>query len=338
MNISVIIPVYKVEQFVERCIRSVMDQTLTEGVECIIVDDCTPDRSMKIVEEMVAGYHGNIQFKLLYHEWNRGLAAVRNTGLNVAVGDYILHVDSDDYFEPDTLEKMYGKAIAEDADIVVADYWMTYKDREVCYTQHVPDSQLEALKYLVGMKLRGFNWNKLFRRSLYNDNELRYTEGVDMGEDLLMSLQMFFYARKIVGIPQAFLHYVQYNGNAYSQCPSLKSMKCLIYIESFMIDFFSGKGLLKSLQKEILSRQLFYQKGLLLGTKGKLQRKMNARYRHITPLVVLKYGSVLSWYWRVALFFVSLRMLPVFNMMRGFWGWMRPELRKRMTLYEEDEL
>lgn len=338
MNVSVIIPVYKVEKFIERCVRSVMNQSYTEEVECIVVDDGTPDQSMRIVERMVAGYEGPIRFKLLYHKCNRGLAAVRNTGLDAATGDYILHLDSDDYVEPDMLEKMYGKAVGVDADIVVADYWMTYQDREVYYTQCVPDNQLEALKSLVGMRLKGFNWNKLYRHSLYTDNKLRYVEGVNMGEDFLISLQMFFYARKIARVPQAFLHYVQYNENAYNQNPSLKSMKCLIYIESFLIDFFREKGVLENFEKEILSRQLCYQKGLLLGTKGKLQRNINVRYRHITPFIVLKYGSVLSWYWRVALFFVSLRMLPVFNMMRGFWGWMRPELRKRMVLYEEDEL
>ena len=70
MNISVIIPVYNVEKYVERCILSIMSQTYTESVECIVVNDCTPDNSMKIVEKMVSDYKGQIQFKLLYHEHN----------------------------------------------------------------------------------------------------------------------------------------------------------------------------------------------------------------------------------------------------------------------------
>ena len=103
MNISVIIPVYNVEKYVERCILSIMSQTYTESVECIVVNDCTPDNSMKIVEKMVSDYKGQIQFKLLYHEHNRGVAAVRNTGLDAASGDYIIQIDSDDYCEPDML-------------------------------------------------------------------------------------------------------------------------------------------------------------------------------------------------------------------------------------------
>ena len=125
MNISVIIPIYNVEKYVERCILSIMNQTYTESVECIVVNDCTPDNSMKIVERLVADYKGTIQFKLFHHEHNKGIAAVRNTGLYAASGDYILYIDSDDYCEPDMLEKMYAKAMEGNADVVIADYWDT---------------------------------------------------------------------------------------------------------------------------------------------------------------------------------------------------------------------
>ena len=135
MNISVIIPIYNVEKFVERCILSIINQTYTKEVECIIVNDCTPDSSMKIVERLVADYKGQIRFKLLNHERNKGIAAVRNTGLNAASGDYIIYIDSDDYCEQDMLEKMYTKAVEEDADVIVADFWDTYPDKEIYVAQ-----------------------------------------------------------------------------------------------------------------------------------------------------------------------------------------------------------
>lgn len=142
MNVSVIIPIYNVEKYAERCILSIMNQSYTEDVECIVVNDCTPDNSMKIVERLVADYKGPIQFKLLYHEHNKGLAAVRNTGLYAASGNYIIHIDSDDYCEPDMLEKMYAKAVEEDADVVVADYWETYLDKEIYKAQMLPEKRL----------------------------------------------------------------------------------------------------------------------------------------------------------------------------------------------------
>lgn len=105
MNISVIVPVYNVEKYIERCITSIINQTFTEGVECIVINDCTPDKSMEIVERLVSKYDGSIQFKLIYHEKNKGIAAVRNTGLDTATGDYTIYIDSDDYCELDMLEK-----------------------------------------------------------------------------------------------------------------------------------------------------------------------------------------------------------------------------------------
>lgn len=337
-NVSVIIPVYKVECYVERCVRSIMNQTYTEEVECIIVNDCTPDRSMEIVERLVAQYDGNIQFKLLYHECNRGLAAVRNTGMKSAIGDYVIHIDSDDYVEPDMLEKMYKKAVVENADIVVADYWTTYENEEIYCSQFTPENKDEALKNILNDKLGGYNWNKLYLRSLYTQNQLTYMEGIDYGEDLLLSIQAFFYARKIAYIPMAFTHYVQYNSNSYSSQFSLRGLLCLIRIESFFIDFFKSKNVYQRYQKEIFVRQIIFQKTLLLFTTGRLQKRIKTSYKDITPLVALKYGSILGPYWHIAIFFVSLGMLPVFNLMRVLWKIVPPSQNKSMVYYNEGSL
>ena len=190
MNISVIIPIYNVEKFVERCILSIINQTYTKEVECIIVNDCTPDSSMKIVERLVADYKGQIRFKLLNHERNKGIAAVRNTGLNAASGDYIIYIDSDDYCEQDMLEKMYTKAVEEDADVIVADFWDTYPDKEIYVAQG---------KIVVAV------WNKMVRRRLLIENDLSFIEGIDMGEDVLLTHRLFSLIPKVVHVPEAFV-------------------------------------------------------------------------------------------------------------------------------------
>ena len=104
-KISVLIPVYNVENYVERCITSVLNQTMQEGVEVIIVNDCTPDRSMEIIRETLCVHlkKNGMTVRIVEHKINRGLAAVRNTAMNYATGDYIIHIDSDDYIEPDLL-------------------------------------------------------------------------------------------------------------------------------------------------------------------------------------------------------------------------------------------
>ena len=116
--ISIIVPIYKVENYIERCVRSLLEQTYI-GIEYIFVDDCSPDSSISILKKVIKEYPTRIdQIKIISHEKNMGLPAARNTGLKMAIGDYIFHCDSDDYVEKDMIEKMYQTAKEKDADIV----------------------------------------------------------------------------------------------------------------------------------------------------------------------------------------------------------------------------
>lgn len=186
ITISVIIPIYNVEKYVGRCIYSIMNQTYTESVECIIIDDCTQDSSMCIVEKLVSNYEGKICFKLFYHEYNQGIAATRNTGLSVCTGDYIIYIDSDDYCEPEMLKTMYVKAVEENADIVVADYWETYSNKEIYRSQIIPRKKNEYPKALLRGTMVPAVWNKLIRRGIFVENNLNFIEGIDMGEDTVL--------------------------------------------------------------------------------------------------------------------------------------------------------
>ena len=96
-DVSIIIPIYNVEKYVAECINSVISQTYDHSkIECIIVDDCTPDNSMVIVNEIIRKYNGEMTFVICRHEHNQGVSAVRNTGIEVATGEYIYFIDSDD--------------------------------------------------------------------------------------------------------------------------------------------------------------------------------------------------------------------------------------------------
>lgn len=107
-QISIIIPVYNVEEYIVECLQSVMRQTYKGEMECILVDDCGTDNSIGGAETMVANYKGEIDFRILHHEHNRGLSAARNTGTEAANGEYVFYIDSDDFIEPDTIEKLYN--------------------------------------------------------------------------------------------------------------------------------------------------------------------------------------------------------------------------------------
>ena len=107
-RISIIIPVYNVEQYVEECLQSVANQTMTEGIECIIVDDCGSDNSVAIAKQFIDSYQGDIRFTFIQREKNGGLSAARNTGIEAATGEYVYFLDSDDTIVPECMKLMYG--------------------------------------------------------------------------------------------------------------------------------------------------------------------------------------------------------------------------------------
>lgn len=108
MKISIIVPIYNVEQYLFECLQSVINQTMTEGIECILIDDCGTDRSVRIAEDFVKSYHGIIHFSLIHHKENGGLSEARNSGVYAAKGDYVYFLDSDDTIEPNAMELMWN--------------------------------------------------------------------------------------------------------------------------------------------------------------------------------------------------------------------------------------
>lgn len=215
-KVSVIIPVYKVEKFIGRCARSLMEQTLTD-VEYIFVDDASPDGSIGVLRQVLAGYpERSRHVRILTHSENKGLPAARNTGLAVAQGEYIFHCDSDDFIEPDMLEQLYGKATETDVDIVWCDWYLTFEKSERYMKQPTYDTPLEALKAMLGGAMKYNVWNKLIRRSLYAENGITFPAGYGMGEDMTIML-LFAYAKNVAYLPHAFYHYVKLNTNAFSQ-------------------------------------------------------------------------------------------------------------------------
>ena len=121
-DVSILVPVYNVSDFIERCLHTLFRQTYP-NIQYIFVDDCSPDRSVEIIQDVLKDYpQRKDDVKIIKHEKNRGLAAARNTGLENAEGDFILNIDSDDFIELDMVELMFGKTKEEEDNIVVCDF------------------------------------------------------------------------------------------------------------------------------------------------------------------------------------------------------------------------
>lgn len=184
-RISIIIPVYNVAPYVEDCIRSVMNQTMMEGVECIIVDDCGQDDSMVIVENLISEYKGRIVFRIIHHDHNMGLSAARNTGIDEAKGDWIYFLDSDDWIVPECIEMMYEcvrkhpdiQMVFAGAETTNGKYkWLGYTNKKLpeYSNDHVWLQRSMLKRYDFGM----IAWNRLISRSFIQDNKLSFIRGL----------------------------------------------------------------------------------------------------------------------------------------------------------------
>lgn len=197
MDISVIIPVYNVENYVLECLQSVAAQTKTKDVECILVDDCGTDNSVSLAEQFISKYVGEIAFALFHHPQNRGLSAARNTGIKNAKGKYLFFLDSDDTIKPDCLDKLFSLAEKYHADMVQGSYVSDLESMKLFEKSQLPEFSDD--KSYIKRTLLNYDvnpvmaQNRLVRRQLVVENNLWFKEGI-IHEDLYWS----FFLAKIV--------------------------------------------------------------------------------------------------------------------------------------------
>lgn len=232
IKVSVIVPFWKVEAFIARCARSLMEQTLQE-VEFIFVDDASPDRSAEILREAVAGSGRDV--KILSHPENKGLPAARNTGLSAARGKYVFHCDSDDYLEPAMLEKLYLAAEAARADIAYCDFWLDFgNSRRLMPARGFGDAATMLREGFLAGTLKYNVWNKLARRSLYEG--ISFPEGHSMGEDMTM-MMLASRAGAVVHVAEPLYHYMKTNDGALTTGFSDKALEDLRFNTDRVLDF-----------------------------------------------------------------------------------------------------
>lgn len=205
-KVSVIVPVYRAELYVERCVRSLMEQTL-DDIEYLFIDDCTPDRSMDIIRDIVNEYPQRINHVKLYKmPINSGSAAVRKYGLSLAKGEYVIHCDSDDYIELDMYANMYAMAKGENLDMVICDFFNSGDNHDIKCTQYFDSSSNEVCRLLLAGILHGAMWNKLVRRDIYINNLIDYPID-NQWEDKALTIQFAFYSKYIGYVNRPLYHY-----------------------------------------------------------------------------------------------------------------------------------
>ena len=243
--ISVLIPVYNVENYILRCLESVAGQTYQGELECVIVDDCGKDRSIDIARDFIERNNSHVKFRIVRHDHNRGLAAARNTGIDCACGEFVMHLDSDDWLEPDAIKLLAEKQQTTDADIVSGNALAHYADREEMFYEPDYGSSMDMVRRTIQLTLDHVIWRRLIRKSLYIDNDIRAEEGVNIGEDHHTLPRLAYHAGNIAKVDSVVYHYNCMNPASYMQMSKGKINMPRYRNDSRSIrilrDFFTGK-------------------------------------------------------------------------------------------------
>lgn len=262
ITVSILMPIYKVDQFLEKALISVFTQTY-KNIDYVFVIDGSPDNSMQILYNTIDNFCLEPdRYKVIIHESNEGIAKSRSDSIVMAKGDYVYFVDSDDWIEEDAVEQMVSATKDGSIDIVGCDYLKDFQSgKTVYYRENYGVTCIENLHRCINYDIATVLWKLLIRRQLFANFRI---SPINIGEDYIISIKLFYYAKSFVSLNKAFYHYVQYNQNRLS-FQSLRSIsdhiKCVKEVERFIKEngFFDD-----DIQHEILLRKFNIKSNFVL--------------------------------------------------------------------------
>lgn len=232
-KVSIAVPIYGVEKLIERCAKSLFEQTYN-NLEYIFVNDKTPDKSIELLIKTLENYpKRKQQVKIIHHLQNRGLSAARNTAIENANGEFIIHVDSDDYLEFDAIEKLVSMQNKTHADIVTG---QAFQHTHNCYyIMERPqfNKKEDFILDMIQPTIHHTIWGRLIKRSLYTNFNIKAKEGINIGEDLQVMSQLSFYSNKFATIPDVIYHYDTTNMESYMNTTASKEKRIYKFTQDF---------------------------------------------------------------------------------------------------------
>lgn len=244
-KVSVVIPVYGVEKYIERCARSLFEQTLND-MEFIFVDDRTPDHSIEILRSIIDEYRlrfeeKNYTVKIVQMPVNSGQAAVRRHGIQLALGDYVINCDSDDWVDIEMYEKMYDHAILYDSDLIICDYIITNGDKnsDIVFKKNITDCSKKSIFIrLVTTSALNPVWSAMAKRELFEN--IMFPLGA-MGEDKTIMIQLAWRAKNVTYLQKPLYYYylsessiLRTNNMEFNVCKFKQSIENKILILDFI--------------------------------------------------------------------------------------------------------
>jgi len=266
--VSVLIPVYNVENYIDRCVRSLFEQTY-QNIEYIFVDDCSTDNSINILQKILEEYPDRkIQTQIITHKKNKGSATARNSGLNLAKGKYLMFADSDDYTDKHWVEYLLNHAENTKSDIVFCDYYDVYDSTAT----HVNQPKREKpIDYIQNMYSTGNLWSKIYKKKLFEENSIKFPDGLDVMEDYRTNIKLFYFAKNIEHIPKPLYYYVRTRNESLTGHNHKKSLSIntdmienIKVVESFCIE----KNIIHELELELGLLKIVSKNNILINSNS----------------------------------------------------------------------
>lgn len=238
IKVSILVPIYNVEKYIKRCVISLMEQTY-ENIEYIFVNDCSTDKSLQILENTILDYPKRKDYiKIIHHKKNLGLACARNTALKTSSGEYIFHVDSDDWISKDCITLLIQNANETNADIIDGAYINVFNNKTNIIYPFIKNKE-RYLKLMLGGygTISNQIWGRLIKRTLYFEHNILAIKGVNYGEDYTVITRLLYYAKRST-INKPIYYYNHINENSYTKDLNSKNFSSLMNAKIFIRNFY----------------------------------------------------------------------------------------------------
>lgn len=280
MKVSILIPVYGVERYIAECAHSLMRQTY-EDIEYVFVNDCTQDRSIDVLREVLEQYPERAsQVIIIDHEQNRGLAGARQTALNAATGEAVLIVDSDDYVALNAVEELVGAMNSSHAEVVDGGYAIVSNGNTVHQYKPLHVSREKYLKTILCQNVEPNRiWGRLIKRLLFIDNAINFTQGVDYGEDFSVLPRLLAYASRS-WVDSCLYYYRDDNPDSYTNNISTKNAISFLKSQQIVGEFFTSND---QLSQYCLAAQMGWVNVWRFARRFNVEQHLVRRYFTLKP-------------------------------------------------------
>ncbi len=305
-KVSIIVTIYNREKYVEKCARSLFEQTL-DHIEYLFIDDASTDNSIPVLESVIEEYPKRKPFvRVIKQSVNGGRAVARQIGIEHASGEYIIHVDSDDWVDKNMMELLYLKAKETDADIVGCNITHEYATYQRIFHQQYFSSMDDNIKGLLSGALFPSLCTSLTRASLIRDYHIDFPRNIDTGEDLLFNINLFLHAHRAVGIASPSYHY-RHTEDSGSYKHTDRSIKSVIEVARRIEELMKETGNYEKFKDDIQFRKFSMKCALITNFDNKDNNHAWLRLFPETHPFIWSYKQF-SWKRRVEFWFAAHNM------------------------------